>query len=199
MNMLSAISTNNSGETQPHRDAAAMGLRVAVPAAVDVSLHHVDRRSFDRSVAYHEAGHCAASRLLGLPVTRATVEYVDGHWGCTWSDEQPSEAPVADLVAQLMPMIGDDRLELAADLLKLHHTAISLLAGPLAEEMFCGRRLPGSEHDDEEAAQLAKIVCRSPTSDVIEAYLAFCAAEARALLARHATAVEAVANVSPAA
>ena len=101
---------------------------------------------------------------------------------------------VADLCAALTPMMPplfDDRSDIAAELLRAHHQVVSLLAGPICEELFTGERLPG-EHDDIEAAEIGRLICRSASS--LPAYLAYASAEARGLLLDHADAVHRVAN-----
>jgi len=162
----------------------------------------VDRRQVPaidrRSVASHEAGHAVSARLLGLPVASATTAYLAdlGVWGCTWADMERATVPVGDLVDQLAQLLPpDDRNTFAAEIQNLHHQTIMLLAGPICERMMTGNRLAGSEHDEQEAAHLARVVCRSPTPAVIESYLAFAGAEAFALLFEHRPQVEAVAEL----
>jgi len=36
-----------------------------------------------------------------------------------------------------------------------------VIAGPICEEPFIGTRLPRSEHDDAEAANIGRLICRS--------------------------------------
>jgi hypothetical protein len=77
-------------------------------AAADVEFLRVGRRSFYHNVAIHEAGHCLGL-LLGLPVAGSTIEYCDGHFGATWSDDsgrRPDGGTVADLCAALTPLMA---------------------------------------------------------------------------------------------
>jgi hypothetical protein len=93
---------------------------------------------------------------------------VADHFGETWScDDDSGSGSVADLCAALTPMMPplfDDRSDIAAELLRAHHQVVSLLAGPICEELFTGERLPGSEHDDIEAAEIGRLICRSASS-----------------------------------
>ena len=69
-----------------------------------------------------------------------------------------------------------------------------VIAGPICEEPFIGTRLPRSEHDDAEAANIGRLICRSASS--LDAYLAFADAEAVGLLREHSAAVHRVADCS---
>jgi hypothetical protein len=155
------------------------------------------RHHFLRNVAYHESGHATTSRLLGLLVAACTVEFVNGHHGCTWAvdPENVAAESVEDLCTVLTPMLPslfDDRNDIANELLQAHHHVVSLLAGPISEELFIGERLPGSGHDDEEAADIGRLIARSASA--LPAYLAFARCEALALLLDHRRAVELVAD-----
>jgi hypothetical protein len=76
--------------------------------------------------------------------------------------------------------------------LQAHHQVIALVVGPICEELFIGTRLPRSEHDDAEAANIGRLICRSASS--LDAYLAFAEAEAVGLLREHSAAVHRVAE-----
>jgi hypothetical protein len=159
----------------------------------------ISRRSqIDYRIAIHESGHTVVGRLLGQPVAGSTINFTGGHHGCTWADDaalQPGAETVADICRQLtplMPGIGDDRADIAVELERAGCHVIELLAGPLADEMFCAARLPGTEHDEAEARAIAALIVRSPHS--IESYIAFALAETRALLSDHRGVVLAVAE-----
>jgi hypothetical protein len=177
------------------------GFRSSFPrraeAAIDVSCD-VDRR-FLRNVAYHESGHTAAYRLLGMPVARVTIEpvVIDGFAceGLTWRTLEPADGPSFDDLAgtlrEMKPPLFDDRANIAGELLALHHRVIATLAGPIAEALFTvGPMLPNVDADN--ARALAEVIVRSPAA--VDAYLAYCAAEARGLLIGHRDAVVALAE-----
>jgi hypothetical protein len=173
--------------------------RQTTAAAVGVSREAgINRRlSFERSVAYHESGHATVSRLLGLPVAGATIEFHNGFFGCTWAAdgaELQADETVADICRQLTPLMpdGGSRADIAGDLQWAADQIISLLAGPIAEEMFCSVRLPGSEHDLADAACLAQLICRSPAAAA--AFLSYAKAEAVALLTDNRAVVLAIAD-----
>ena len=158
------------------------------------------RRShqFIRNVSLHEAGHAVVSRLLALPVCGSTINFIDGFHGCTWASDTamlPDSETVNDLVdalTPLMPRAGEDRSCIATELQRATDQVLALLAGPIAETLFTAGRVAGSEHDEEEAAAIALLVCRSPRS--VDAYLGFCRAEAIALLTDHRNIVLAIAD-----
>jgi hypothetical protein len=137
---------------------------------------------FDRNVAVREAAHATVSRLLGLSVAGSTIDFIDGHFGSTWTTcaaLDPDAESVDDLVAGLMPLMPplfDDRSDVAVELERTSCQVISLLAGPEAERLFCAAPLPGSEHDRVEAFMIAGLIVRSPRS--VDASLEFAEAEA---------------------
>ena len=143
-------------------------------------------------MAYHESGHATVSRLLGLPVAGATIEFVNGHHGCTWSNEsdlEPGAETVADICAALKPLMPgmiDTELEQA------HSHVVAWLAGVEAEELFCNELLPNTGHDLRAARAVAELIVRD-VSDVA-AYINFARTETRALLTKFAGAVIAIAS-----
>jgi hypothetical protein len=173
------------------------GRDVAAAAGGVLEAGIARRLSFERSVAYHESSHSTVSRLLGLPVAGATIEFHNGFFGCTWAAdgaELQADGTIADICRQLTPLMpdGGSRADIAGELQWAADQIISLLAGPIAEELFCAERLPGSEHDEAEATCIARLICRSPAS--IAAYLEFCRTEVAALLADHRAVVLAIAD-----
>ena len=184
---LDVPAVGNSAVILSGRDVAA--------AAGGVLEAGIARRSFQTGI--HEASHATVSRLLGLPVVGATIEFFDGHFGATWADDAGLLAggeTVENICRQLAPLLSDtgSRADIAIELLYAGDQVISLLAGPIAEELFCAERLPGSEHDEAEATCIARLICRSPAS--IDAYLEFARVEVVALLSDHRAVVLAVAD-----
>ena len=169
--------------------------RQTAAAAVGVSREAgINRRTFENRVAIHESGHATSSRLLALPVSFSSIEYANGHYGCTRAtsdDDQPVET-VESLCRQLVPLVPDNgsRAAIAVELQHAGDQIISLLAGVEAERLFTAEPLP-NRHDLEEARQIAGLICRSQTS--VDSYINFCRAEATALLTDNAAAVVAVA------
>ena len=168
--------------------------RYVAAAAADVYEAGIGRRTFENRVAIHESGHATSSRLLALPVSFSSIEYANGHYGCTRAtsdDDQPVET-VESLCRQLVPLVPDNgsRAAIAVELQHAGDQIISLLAGVEAERLFTAEPLP-NRHDLEEARQIAGLICRSQTS--VDSYINFCRAEATALLTDNAAAVVAVA------
>jgi hypothetical protein len=170
--------------------------RYVAAAAADVYEAGIGRRTFENRVAIHESGHATSSRLLALPVSFSSIEYANGHYGCTRAtsdDDQPVET-VESLCRQLVPLVPDNgsRAAIAVELQHAGDQIISLLAGVEAERLLGDELLPGTEHDLEEARQIAALICRSPSA--VSSYLDYARAEARGLLADHADIVLAVAD-----
>ena len=184
---LDVPAVGNSAVILSGRDVAA--------AAGGVLEAGIARRSFQTAI--HEASHATVSRLLGLPVSGATIEFFDGHFGATWADDAGLLAggeTVENICRQLAPLLSDtgSRADIAVELQRAHHHVLELLAGREGERLFSGTMLPNTEHDLEEAAAIAGLICRSPAS--IAAYLEFCRTEVAALLADHRAVVLAIAD-----
>ena len=154
---------------------------------------------FLRNIAYHESGHATCYRLTGMPVARVTIERVtiDGFTceGFCWRTLEPVGGPsFEDLCGTLHEMklpLFDDRAEIAGELLTLHYRTVATLSGPIAEALFTtGPMLPNVDADN--ARALAEVIVRSPAA--VDAYLAYAAAEGRALLLNHRDIVVALAQ-----
>jgi hypothetical protein len=77
--------------------------------------------------AYHEAGHCAAASAFGIPIIAVTIEADAGH---------------------LYRGHYRERADLALECI-----VTMCLAGPAAEELFCGPIADGSDRADYEMAR----------------------------------------------
>jgi hypothetical protein len=183
------------GEAPAGSSAVFIPFRPGASAAAGGRDNSSSTAGFLRSVAYHEAGHTTVSRVLGLPVAGATINYIHGHHGLTRAtDTDAGTETVADLCAALVPLMPplfDDRADIAVELLRAHGQVVSLLAGPICEQLFIGEVLPNTGHDLEEAKSIAALICRSPRS--VDAFIEFARCEARGLLADHADVVQRVA------
>jgi hypothetical protein len=159
----------------------------------------ITRRTFERRISFHEAGHSALAKITGQPLVASSIEFANGHYGCTWgnaSDLLPSTETVESICGQLMPLMagfGDDRSSIAGELLRAHHHVLELLAGVEAERLFSdGTMLLNTEHDEAEARACAGLICRSAAS--VDSYIATARIETVNLLKHHATTVQAIAD-----
>ena len=152
----------------------------------------ITRRTFERRISVHEAGHVIAGYML-LTVAGSTIEFVSGHHGLTWSDAvdlEPGANTVESLCAALKPLMPgaiDTEMEQA------HCHVIEWLAGVEAEKLFCDASLlPNTEHDLRAARAVAELIVRD-VSDVA-AYINFARTETRAMLSTYAGGVIAIAD-----
>ena len=83
--------------------------------------------SASERAAYHEAGHCAAAIAYGIPIIAVTIEGEAGHLVRGHYRERPD--------------------------LALECIATLCLAGPAAEEVFCGPITDGTDRTDYEMAR----------------------------------------------
>jgi hypothetical protein len=152
----------------------------------------VGRRHFDFRLGVHEGGHTVASYIL-LSCVGSSIEYIDGHFGLTWSNDaalEPSTDTVESICAALKPLMPG---ALDSELEEAHSHVIAWLAGVAAEEIFCSEPpLARTGHDIAAARAVAALIVRE-VSD-IDSYIDRARTETRALLIDQAASVLAVAN-----
>jgi hypothetical protein len=153
----------------------------------------VGRRHFDFRLGVHEGGHTVASYIV-LSCAGSSIEYIDGHFGLTWSDDtalEPNTESVESICLRLKPlMIG----ALHSEIEQAHSHCIEFLAGVVAEELFCDELLPNTAHDIEAARAVAGLIVRGGDDSAVDSYLDLARTETRALLSTHAASVLAVAD-----
>jgi hypothetical protein len=143
----------------------------------------------DFQIAIHESGHTIAGYML-LTVAGSTIEFVNGHYGLTWSnavDLEPDAKSLCGALKTSTPGIIDTEMEQA------HACVIQWLAGVEAERLFCAAPLPSNINHDLAAARAAAALIVRGTTDV-DHYLSFARAETRAMLSTYADGVIAIAN-----
>jgi hypothetical protein len=145
----------------------------------------------DERVALHEiGGHALVSRLLGFEVGGVTCEPGPDFGGLTWgpshnrearfSSESASAASVRAIIGASMPGPGDSRTYVADIYLHVHATVTELVAGSVAESLFLPGEPWAAGSDRAQERELTSLICSSPES--VEAFIAYCRAEAAALL-----------------
>jgi hypothetical protein len=98
---------------------------------------------------------------------------------------------VIEQIAELMPRDGDTRDDTAEIYQHVFNRIVELTAGSEAEKLQFGDNWPATDGRKQERA-LAALIFLSPEAQ--EALISACAAEARAILRRHADVVDALAS-----
>jgi hypothetical protein len=156
--------------------------------------------SRDARVAQHEAGHLTVGRALGAKFGGATIiEDLDaGYGGLCWGPEfvshfeagETTSGPVIGQISSLMPGDGDARDDdVTLIYAHVHNRVVELTAGSEAERMQFGNSWPATDDRKQEKALAALIYSSSEAQDM---FISACAAEARAILRRHADVVDAL-------
>jgi hypothetical protein len=175
----------------------ATGIRDFEGADVGRTRSEID----DWRTALHEAGHVVVGRALGEEVGGCTIIEGPDYGGLTWGpkgnssrlssvDEKPD---ICAQIAASMPGFGEPRVNAAEVFTLCHVRVVDLCAGTAAETLLHPACAPWIAHSDiREARKIASMVCTSASA--VDAYLAFGAAEAKALIIEHRAAVWAIAE-----
>jgi hypothetical protein len=143
----------------------------------------------DERIALHEiGGHALVGRLLGSELGGVTCDPGPDFGGLTWGPAHDRRAKfssqgataITAIIGPMMPGPGESRAAVADIFLHVQTRVTELVAGSVAEALFLpGEPYPADSDRTQERA-LASLICSAP--DSIEAYIAFCMAEAAALL-----------------
>jgi hypothetical protein len=149
----------------------------------------------DFRVAVHEASHAVAARLLGVSLGGVSCDPdPSGRFsGLTWglrffegyADNDIDEAPeFCTKLAALMPKAGESRDGDVADIMQhAINRVIEIAAGSLGETMLLPAPAWQAPHDRMQETAFARLLCSTPQA--AEAFVKFCEAQARDLLAPH--------------
>jgi hypothetical protein len=154
------------------------------------------------AIAWHEAAHCITGRYLGFEIGIATIT-PSKHFGGTVRgprcdlDESPADM-IADARARCeealvhMPHRGEPRDDCGAWSVHATSRCIELMAGKE------GERLSGFDYEGGRATDMALARAYAATvvytDGAIGAFLKYAGIEAKAILKKHRTALDAVAN-----
>jgi hypothetical protein len=151
----------------------------------------------DRRVAWHEAGHLTVGRALGARYGGATIEenpdlgYGGMCWGPEWEARFAGQtSSVVEQINELMPRDGEARDDTAEIYKHVHTRVVELCGGSEIEILECGDAWPAVD-DRKQERQLAGLIFSSPEAQGL--FIKACAAEARAILRRHADVLAALA------
>jgi hypothetical protein len=149
-------------------------------------------------VARHEASHVVVGRALGAAFGGVTIEenldlgYSGLAWGPDFEARFSGEASgaVIEQIVDLMPGDGEARDDTAEIYEHVFARTVELCAGSEGEVLKYGDAWPASD-DRKQERQFASLIYSSEEAQDI--FIQACAAEARAILRRHADVVDALA------
>jgi hypothetical protein len=140
----------------------------------------------DRRIAIHEAAHALVARSFGRPLGGVTCDPIGNSSGLCWGQSYSirfaadDDIDVLDQIAALMPREGETHDDLVIS--HLWSSVVELTAGSEAELLHFGDAWPATS-DRQDELRRASLVCSNEESAA--AYIAACAAEARAILRQH--------------
>jgi hypothetical protein len=162
----------------------------------------------NRQIAAHEIGHALVTRALGDSCWSVSIIPGDGFEGKCVRSGPPSDLSlsendvdkteeiltVCERLEKLTPILGSARSESSEYYIRSQNNVIALVAGECAEKLLHpDLPLLGAQHDHTEAAAFARVaVAASPAAASLVAY---CEAEATALLTANRDMVEALVEV----
>jgi hypothetical protein len=197
-------------------DAGIVAFSSAVPtsggdgmpeqAVPSLARYPVPGRSaeINRRIAAHEIGHALVGRCLGTELHSVTIIPAGGFEGRCRSiayqaqqfyappENQTTEiVDLCDRARQLMPELGVNRIEAAEFFQRATVLCIEFVAGTVAEQIFHPDLEPlPTVHDAIEAEAFASLAVASQRA--IPAFLAYCRAEAAALITDNRAIAEAI-------
>jgi hypothetical protein len=167
----------------------------------------VPGRSADRNarIAAHEIGHALVTRALGDSCWSVSIIPAEGHEGRCVRSGPPSDLTLSEIgmdkteeiltvcerLERLTPMLGSARSESAEYYIRAQSNVIALVAGECAETLL-HPDLPslGAAHDGIEAAAFARVAVAAQPA--VKALVAYCRAEATAVLTGNRDMVDAL-------
>lgn len=183
----------------------ARATRVGPPQAAIAGIVGGDggrEASGDWRVAIHEGSHCISGLVLfgADSLGGATIVPSASFGGLCWGPRNSAalgsteDVPLdlCDQMRALMPGDGESILNGSEIHAHVRGRCIDLLSGSEGERLLCPDGAPWPAKSDlARARSLASIICISV--ETVELFLAFCRAEAAALVAKHRASIRAVA------
>jgi hypothetical protein len=157
----------------------------------------------DIRISTHEAAHCVAARLLGVPLGGVSCDpdpsgkFSGLTWGLKFFEhygDDADDAEACERLASLMPKAGESRDGDVADIhMQAVNRVIEIAAGSLGEAMLLEGLAWSAPHDRAQETAFARLLCSTPQA--AEAFVQFCTAQARDLLTPYLAIVTELANV----
>ncbi len=158
----------------------------------------------DRRIAIHEASHAVVRRALGLQIGGATITPGADYGGMVWGPEGgPERLKYSDNLLdtlelyvqarEVMPALGESRNECGTYYQITWSGVIELVAGTEGERLLCDGDPLDAVADRAQARHLAEAFCVLDDREIVEAFIAYCRAEASAIICRHREAIVSVA------
>lgn len=162
------------------------------------------RRERQQHIAIHEASHAVVGRALNMEIGGATIvaslDYAGRVWGTSGGPEQSTAEGMRgtiELYAQartLLTVLGESLSDGEGFYQVARSRVIELLAGTEGERLLCEGDPIGSQSDEIGALAISKAFCLMDDYAVLDSFMNYCLAEARALISTYRSAVLAVAG-----